>query len=200
MASLRRSKHYAALFEEGRSWELRVLHNVEGAGEDEPARTTTEHEATCRVAKVRRWPAAVGSRITCDGALAHGSVVSKVPVAGSFLLGDWVASAKGLWRFGYPVLADAAPELDPAHMLIAAKPRPMNRKIQDAQGGERMRGRKPKNTWCATHSTWSGDESGDTYCFARNGGLRAGGRYFLGGSFDEVVFCAAPMLCKIVAH
>ena len=103
---------------------------------DGVVRQSVPSAATCRVTKVVRWASSIGSRIECTGPLSRGHVKDTIPAVGGFLEGDWIATAKGLWRFDLPVLDGPEPVVEPKEMIIAAKPTQMKKESAKGVGGD----------------------------------------------------------------
>ena len=125
-------KHYAQLFVDGKQWtyDVRITTwdyaKLENLDSKVPVRRwpkrTTPHVVVCSVAKVSKLGASTVSQITCDK-----DVDDKVDIAGIY-----VATAKGLHRYGgttLPQTESDLDELDPP--LIAAKPKAMRKTTKE---------------------------------------------------------------------
>jgi hypothetical protein len=197
---------YAALFVEGREWTFHVEFLTEDDDPDDPrardgvVRDIKIAQATCRVAKVVRWARALGSRIECEGALSPAQVDEAIPAAGGFIDADWVATEKGLWRLSEPIVDGLEPTLEAPEMLIPARPREMTKRSAVENGGTLVQIRRYRSTWCVTRASWGGDADGNTSCWAPTTGLRGGRRYFSGGRYLEISFCADPSMCRMLSN
>jgi hypothetical protein len=142
------SAFYKPMFDRAREWHFHVETISEDHDPDDPrakggvVRETVRSSATCRVTKVVRWASSIGSRIECTGPLSRGHVEDTIPAAGGFLEGDWIVTAKGLWRFDLPVLDGPEPAVEPKDMIIAAKPSQMETESTEGVGGGLRSGQK----------------------------------------------------------
>jgi len=179
--------HYAALFEAGKSWRYHVKAKIQMYEPDDPKADASgqviedsEHDATCAVAEARAWKGGVMSRVECDQAISD----SNDPLTGA-----WVADARGLWRVDeLPEKGD--PDLADARMVIASAPT-AGKHEQKGTGDEEGFGESTEivaegSGWCVTYTSWGGDESYDTLCFA--GGVVRGAAGWAGGSSHETTF------------
>ncbi len=197
---------YAALFAEGREWMFRVESVAEYMDEpDNPrararlVRDAKVTKATCRVTKVVRWTAAVGSRVECTGALSSTRIADAIPAVGGLLAGDWVATSTGLWQSSEPVVDGPEPALPAQDRVIAANPRESTKKDTRENGGTFEEVRRQGTTWCSTRTSWGGDESGNVFCWSRSAGPKAGRWFFSGGEYLEVSFCREPSSCRMLS-
>src|SRR5262249_52641808 len=140
-------------------------------------------ETRCAVAETRTWPGGVMSRVECDAALGESDPLS----------GAWAADERGLWRLDDLPAPEAAPTLA-GEPVIAAAPREGKHETHgtgDEEGfGEATEVTAAAGGWCVTRSSWGGDESYTTLCFAPRG--VSGGSGWSGGSSHDTTFELVP--------
>jgi hypothetical protein len=184
---------------------FRVETTIEHTDLDDPrakdgvVRETRSDSATCRVIRVVRWARSIGSRIECSGALSGAGVEDTIPVAGKFLEGDWVATARGLWQLQAPALDGPEPALAPGEMVIAAEPTATKKATSNSESEESAVAWRHGKTWCVARASSGGDQSSDTFCFVPSTGLTAGSREFAGGTYYEIRFCSGPAGCRLLS-
>jgi hypothetical protein len=189
---------------DSREWVFRVETTLEYFDLDDPrakdgvVSETRTDSATCRAIRVVRWANSIGSRIACSGPLSSARVEGRIPVAGTFVEGDWVATARGLWHPDAPVVDGPEPAVAPGDIVIAAHPG-AGEKVT-SNGKESTMVWRHGRTWCATHALSGGDHSSDTLCFAPSTGLLAGSREFAGGEYHEIRFCSGPAACRMLSN
>jgi hypothetical protein len=201
-AHVRVAPLYAPLVQAGSVWRYRVERVVEymdneGPVDAKPIRKREVGEATCRVARLVQWKAAVGSKIECDGDLTGERVQQAVPVAGAFVDGAWMATEDGLWRVDAASLDGPQPSVGRSAKVMSPRPtRSEEKNTFEGGGGEFRTVERIGGRWCRTEGSSSGDQSSDTLCFDGTDGLSFGMRQFSGGDFREVRFCLRPRDCR----
>jgi hypothetical protein len=199
---VRVASFYAPLFQAGKVWRYRVERVVEymdneGPVDAEPIRKKEVGEATCRVARLVQWKAAIGSKIECDGDLTGERVQQAVPVAGAFADGAWMATEDGLWRIDAAALDGPQPSVDRSAKVLSPRPTRPEHKRTVEDGGEEFRVlERIGGRWCRTEGSSGGDQNSDTLCFDGTDGLSFGMRQFSGGDFRELRFCLRPRDCR----
>ncbi len=186
--------HYAHLFERGKSWVYDTSLQVFG-DEDlktgKPLRHTDRDKVTCRVAEVTQHAGATLSHITCNKDLGRKFEV----------VGYWLGTARGLWRFADPGQApDAAAiaDIQKEPPQIVANPVAFEKvrhvdfldpKHDTVTTGVRE---SPKiHGWCAYEDSSNADPDGGrvVLCFAN--GLQSGYND-IGGTLDKFEFTVRP--------
>ncbi|MCC6624591.1 MAG: hypothetical protein IT385_25305 [Deltaproteobacteria bacterium] len=107
---------FAALFEEGRSFDYAYVASADAASGDDPGMSPTH--VRCRIARVVELGTARASEILCEHADASMPPDEPTPT----FVGPWVGDARGLWLAGFmpeseadlALITEGAPLFDPA--------------------------------------------------------------------------------------
>jgi hypothetical protein len=168
---------YAALFEQGRRWSLRVV-STSTRSDPTPAVDREESQAACTVAVVRRFAWGYASRLDCDGLEAAG-----VPEP---LGGWWIASSAGLQRSDVEP-SDELPKLAPERLVLGRHPKAgkSERPDKEPDFGSSHDISNEGDTWCSEHRSWGGDEGWATVCIAPDRGITLARWGWAGGMTQE---------------
>ena len=176
---------YADLFEKGRIWRYRAVRQRAMWDDQDPnahedGNVTTRDEATyaCRATDVRTFVEAAVVDIECDE-------------GDNRIAGVYAADADGLWRLsGFPESASELASLRGDSVIISATPREVHEREEFDEGeagefGQEFTVSSVGDTgWCVGHSSWGGDESGETICFETGAGISSFEHGFAGGSIQ----------------
>jgi hypothetical protein len=157
---------YASLFELGRTLELRITSTTSRVEENKTVRGRSVTRGTCRVAEAGAHAGAFTSTVACEGVDANGV---RDPLSGR-----WVATARGLFRLGDEDDPSQAPSDD--ELVIAASPAPIKtrREAPEDHSGDEYVVKAKGRGYCATRSSWGGDEGWTSLCFEPGMGVRSG--------------------------
>jgi hypothetical protein len=160
---------YKALFEPMRMWtyQVRAAGPAADDGGDDPATAPPPAEMKCVTDKVKAFRGGLVSHLACTGAEDLLAIAGGNPVQGV-----WMADASGLWH----VRAGAAPSLDNATLVLAARPRAgkvdLDALTLDDTSADVTR---DGDAWCTTHRQRHADgELHYTLCFTEADGIKWG--------------------------
>jgi hypothetical protein len=170
---------YAMLFRPYQAWTYHVAATQADAaaeGDDEDAHSVT---VRCRADKVVPFSGGITSHIHCNLPQDLQEDTGAFP-----LEGIWMANASGVWH----VHPGAAPTLDNATLLLAARPEEGHVAPEDLTGDDQFAEvAKDGDAWCATHKQQLDVETYLTLCFAPEG-VRSGKYGYKSDSLHEMRF------------
>lgn len=182
--------HYAALFEDGRSWTYQVVDSSVYYDPSDPAAnengnvvTTTERTATCRVVETGVLPDGRISRIACEGLQSDMGVD---PISGT-----WATDPRGVWKLKEDVPAGTVPALPAEDLWMSSAPAPDRKETVDPEFGPDPVGAveiaQDGDAWCRNEYYMAGDESWISVCVTSEGIVK-GSFGWAGGTVNESAF------------
>jgi hypothetical protein len=107
------------------------------------------------------------------------------------LAGYWLATAAGLFHAREEPVTP--PVLDENLLVLQAKPAALSHERTLDVGGERFTIEAQAGGYCASHMSWSGDESWTKVCIVQGKGFVSGSWGWAGGSTHESEFVATKV-------
>jgi hypothetical protein len=185
---------YARLFEQGRTWMFDATYATSWYDPSDPAADASGNVRSSKTGRFGCTVAEVKQVAELGMAIAHVACTEPpgVPAIGNATGGYFARTSAGLWRLDQP--PGETVELADEEMFLPAVAAPRQRSFEDPDGSwgwSRSVEQRADGAWCATASSWSGDDGGVTMCFRADVGLVGGAAFFGGGMSSDLTYEAA---------